>query len=108
VLPMIAVAVYQGCSPSPSPSTLPTFNVEVAAADLAKADSNPAAEEYVPGRMTYEGVTYEIGYRYKGSLGAFFPPCTNVLDGTKEGKCSVKISFIAARRRRPGAVEAAD
>ena len=72
---------------------LHTFDVEIAPDDLAMADSNPGAEEYVPGRFTFEGTTYEVGYRYKGSLGAFFPPCTNYLDGSKDGKCSIKISF---------------
>lgn len=75
------------------PNVLHTFDVEIAAADLAKVDSNPAAEEYVPARFSFEGVTYEVGYRYKGSLGAFFPPCTDFLNGTKSGKCSIKISF---------------
>lgn len=70
-----------------------TFDVEVAAADLQRVDMNPSAEEYVPARLTFEGKTYEVGYRYKGSLGAFFPPCANPLTRQKEGKCSVKLSF---------------
>ena len=40
---------------------LHTFDVEIAPDDLAKADSNPGAEEYVPGRFTFEGTTYEVG-----------------------------------------------
>jgi spore coat protein CotH len=75
------------------PEALYTFDVEIAAADLARVDSNPAAEEYVPARLSFEGKTYQVGYRYKGSLGAFFPPCTNFLDGSKAGKCSIKLSF---------------
>jgi len=35
-------------------------------------NANPAAEEYVPARLRFQGKTYEIGYRYKGSIGAFF------------------------------------
>jgi spore coat protein CotH len=75
------------------PKVLHTFDVEVAATDLAAVDANPAAEQYVPARLTFEGTTHEIGYRYKGSIGAFFPPCTNLIDGSKQGKCSVKLSF---------------
>lgn len=75
------------------PDVVHTFDVELAAADLATADSDPSAEQYVPARFSFEGATYDIGYRYKGSLGAFFPPCTNFIDGSKDGKCSIKISF---------------
>jgi spore coat protein CotH len=76
------------------PAVVHTFDVEVAPQDLARVDENPAAEQYVPARLTFEGTTYEIGYRYKGSVGAFRPPCTAVFDGgPKAGKCSVKLSF---------------
>jgi spore coat protein H len=72
---------------------LHTFDVEVAPEDLQRVDMNPSAEQYVPARLTFEGKTYDVGYRYKGSLGAFFPPCANLLTRQKEGKCSVKLSF---------------
>ena len=75
------------------PAVVHTFDVEIAPADLATVNANPAAEQYVPARLRFEGQAYEVGYRYKGSLGAFFPPCTNILSGQKEGKCSIKLSF---------------
>jgi spore coat protein H len=74
------------------PAVVHTFDVEIAAPDLELADSNPMAEQYVSARLQFEGTTYEIGYRYKGSLGAFYPPCTG-FGGRKAGKCSVKLSF---------------
>ena len=77
-----------------NPAVVHTFDVEIAPADLALADSNPKAEQYVPARLHFEGETYDIGYRYKGSVGAFRPPCTSAFDGgPKAGKCSVKLSF---------------
>ena len=75
------------------PTKLHTFEVEIAPGDLETINTDPSAEQYVPARLRFEGQTYPIGYRYKGSLGAFFPPCTNFLDGRKDGNCSVKISF---------------
>lgn len=70
-----------------------TFDLEIAPADLESANADPSAEQYVPARLTFAGTSYDVGYRYKGSLGAFFPPCTNFIDGTKDGKCSIKLSF---------------
>ncbi|MBN1655287.1 MAG: CotH kinase family protein [Deltaproteobacteria bacterium] len=71
-----------------------TFDVEITLENLEIVDSNPAAEQYVPARLSFEGKTYDIGFRYKGSMGAFFPPCTDLLSGgRKAGKCSVKVSF---------------
>jgi spore coat protein CotH len=76
------------------PAVVRVFDVEIAPADLQLVDSEPAAEQYVPARLRFEGKTYEIGYRYKGSVGAFRPPCTAQFDGgPKAGKCSVKLSF---------------
>jgi spore coat protein H len=76
------------------PTLLPTFELEIAPADLARADQDPKAEVYVPARLTFEGASYDVGYRYKGSVGAFRPPCTAEFDGgPKAGKCSVKLSF---------------
>jgi spore coat protein CotH len=74
------------------PTMVHTFDVEISAEDLELVDSNPAAEEYVPARLTFEGESYDIGYRYKGSIGAFQAPCTGA-GGRKTGKCSIKLSF---------------
>lgn len=73
---------------------LRTFELEVAPADLERVDRDPKAEDYVPARLYFEGVRYDVGYRYKGSVGAFRPPCTAEFDGgPKAGKCSIKLSF---------------
>ncbi len=51
---------------------LPTFELTLPAADLAKIDADPTAEEYVEGSLTFEGETISpVGIRYKGSIGAF-------------------------------------
>ena len=51
---------------------LPTFELTLAAEDLAKIDADPSAEEYVEGSLTFEGETISpVGIRYKGSIGAF-------------------------------------
>ncbi|HTU60547.1 MAG TPA: hypothetical protein VMF89_18980, partial [Polyangiales bacterium] len=71
-----------------------TFEIDVADADLARVDQNPKTEEYVPARLRFEGKSYDVGYRYKGSVGGFRPPCTEEFDGgPKAGKCSIKLSF---------------
>jgi spore coat protein H len=70
-----------------------TYEVTLAEEDLAQVNANPAAEQYVPARLHFEGQTYD---RYKGSAGAFVPPCTgadNYKTAPKAGKCSVKLSF---------------
>jgi hypothetical protein len=49
-----------------------TFELNLPAASLAIIDSNPAAEQYVEGSLTFEGETISpVGIRYKGSVGAF-------------------------------------
>lgn len=51
---------------------LHTFELNLSPADLEKINSNPAAEEYVEGTVTFEGETVgPVGIRYKGSIGAF-------------------------------------
>lgn len=71
-----------------------TFEIELTEEDLKKVNNNPAAEQYVPARLHFEGVTYDVGYRYKGGIGSFMAPCTRPLKGKKKaGKCSVKVSF---------------
>ncbi len=58
---------------------LPTFYLELSKEDLYKIESDPAAEEYVPGTLIFEGDTISpVGIRYKGSIGAF----VNCLSGT--------------------------
>jgi spore coat protein CotH len=78
-------------------STLRTYNLNVAEADLATIDANPAAERTVPGMFEFEGHQYgPVGVRYKGSVGAFNPPCMAAgggRGGPKTGKCSIKVSF---------------
>lgn len=73
---------------------LRVFEVEIAPADLAVVDADPSAEQYVPAVLHFEGQSYDVGYRYKGSIGAFLAPCTSGFGGgAKQGKCSVKLSF---------------
>jgi spore coat protein CotH len=78
-------------------SALRTYNLIVAEADLAIIDANPAAEQSVPGMLEFEGHQYgPVGVRYKGSVGAFNPPCMAARGGRggpKTGKCSLKVSF---------------
>jgi spore coat protein H len=76
------------------PARVHTFEIDVAPTDLARVDQNPKAEEYVHARLHFEGQSYDVGYRYKGSIGGFRPPCTAEFDGgPKAGKCSIKLSF---------------
>ena len=76
------------------PTQLHTFELDIAPDDLARVDSDPKAEEYVPAQLSFEGASYEVGYRYKGSVGAFRPPCTTEFEGgPRAGKCSIKLSF---------------
>lgn len=76
---------------------LHTYELTIAPDDLAAIDAAPADEVYVPARFSFDGEQLDVGVRYKGSVGAFGPPCTDggVLstDGAKAGKCSVKVSF---------------
>jgi spore coat protein H len=78
---------------------LRTYDITVSASDLALVDQNPAAEAYVPGSIAVDGQPIgPIGFRYKGSVGAFLTPCTAALSvgaptGRKTGKCSIKIAF---------------
>ncbi|MEM6963840.1 MAG: CotH kinase family protein [Bacteroidota bacterium] len=51
---------------------LPTFEINLPTTHLQMIDSDPAAEEYVEGSLTFEGETISpVGVRYKGSVGAF-------------------------------------
>ena len=58
------------------PNLLHTFEFALTDDDLRFLDDDPTAEEYVPATMTFEGDSYEVGLRYKGSVGAFFG-CTD-------------------------------
>jgi CotH kinase protein len=76
-----------------------TYNLVIAPADLAILDQNPAAEQYVPATLEFEGKSYgPLAVRYKGSIGSFLYPCTVAIapgdqPGSKIGKCSIKIDF---------------
>jgi spore coat protein H len=70
---------------------LRTYAITVDPADLAFLDADPDAEEYVPATLEFEGLSYAVGVRYKGSVGGFLAPCTS--GGAKTGKCSTKLSF---------------
>lgn len=49
-----------------------TYELTLPSAELAKIDSDPAAEQYVEGSLTFQGQTLDkVGIRYKGSIGAF-------------------------------------
>jgi hypothetical protein len=76
-------------------SRVRTYNVLIAAADLAKIDQKPSAEVWVPARLEFEGAMYgPFKVRYKGSAGSFKAPCTtNGLEDPKAGKCSFKLGF---------------
>ena len=51
---------------------LPILEINLPDGALAYINSDPAAEEYVEGSLTYNGETISpIGIRYKGSIGAF-------------------------------------
>lgn len=58
-------------------SSLHTFALEVDPEKLAVLDSDPTAEEYVEGRLAFNGQKVgPVGVRYKGSIGAFIG-CTD-------------------------------
>lgn len=51
---------------------IPTFELTLPDAALAKIDADPTAEEYVDASLTFEGETISpVGLRYKGSIGAY-------------------------------------
>lgn len=51
---------------------LATFELNLPNTSLNKLNTDPAAEEYVEGSLTFEGETISpVGIRYKGSIGAF-------------------------------------
>jgi len=88
-------------------SSLRTYNISVAEADLALIDMDPAAETFVNATLDFEGKTIgPVSVRYKGSVGGFLPPCTGAAPAPagdpaapmsrsrpKTGKCSIKVDF---------------
>lgn len=51
---------------------LPTFELNLPESSFSLINSDPAAEQYVEGSLTFEGETLSpVGIRYKGSIGAF-------------------------------------
>lgn len=59
------------------PEVVHTFDIGLEPEALDELDSDPGAEEYVEGSLTFDGETLErVGVRYKGSVGAFLG-CTS-------------------------------
>lgn len=79
--------------------TVRVYDITVSPADLARIDQDPAGEEYIAGSIAVDGSPIgDIGFRYKGSVGAFLAPCTATTSvgqatGAKTGKCSMKVAF---------------
>lgn len=78
-----------------------TYDLTVAPEEMAKLDADPTAEKYVPAKLTWDGVEYAAGLRYKGSVGSW-AGCTASTDaqGKPSGaktcpKLSLKLSFDA-------------
>jgi len=80
---------------------LQTFELKLSEENLEFLNSQPAAEKYVQGSMTFQERTYQsVGIRYKGSAGAWFG-CVETtrenpfdLSGPKTcPKLNIKVSF---------------
>lgn len=52
-------------------TVLREYLLDIAPADLASIDADPRAEQYVPATLTFEGQSYAVHARYKGSIGGF-------------------------------------
>lgn len=81
---------------------LRSFELVLSPENMAILDGDPAAEEYVPGTLIYDGVEYpDVGIRYKGSAGAWINCVAgstpqNLWNFTGARTCpklSVKVSF---------------
>lgn len=78
---------------------LHTFELNLSEADLERLDSDPVAEEFVEGSLTFDGETISpIGIRYKGSIGAFVGCLSGVNPFEPSGrktctKLSIKLKF---------------
>lgn len=81
------------------PDVVRTYNIVIDPDKLAMLDTDPSAETYADAKLEVDGQAVgPIGFRYKGSVGSFYTPCTmNTLPGQppapKIGKCSIKIDF---------------
>jgi len=74
---------------------LPTFELTIPEENYSYINSDPTAEEYVEGSLTFEGETVgPIGVRYKGSIGAFVG-CVSGADWTNPSgsKTCTKLSM---------------
>jgi len=80
-------------------AALRTYELVLAPADLAALDADPAAEQYVPGTLVFEGVEHgPVGIRYKGSAGGFIGCVMGSRPDMPSGpktcaKLSMKVSF---------------
>lgn len=76
-------------------SQLRTYNLVIDPNDLAIIDASPAAEQWVPASLEFEGQTHgPYMVRYKGGAGGFMYPCTSgPPGGPQTGKCSLKLGF---------------
>ena len=74
---------------------LPTIEINLPEEALAYINSDPVAEEYVEGSLTYNGETISpIGIRYKGSVGAFVGGVSGPDWGNPSGhKIATKLSM---------------
>lgn len=80
---------------------LRTFELTLADQDLAFLDADPMKEQYVSGKLTFEGQSLDgVGIRYKGSIGSFTGCLTgNYFPPTGAKKCpklgmKVKIDHV--------------
>jgi len=72
------------------PEVVHTFDIGLEPDALEALDSDPAAEEYVEGSLTFDGETLDrVGVRYKGSVGAFLgcTACPNPFDPSGPKTC---------------------
>jgi hypothetical protein len=78
---------------------LPIFELRIPGSAYSKLDSNPTAEEYVEGSITFEGETISpVKIRYKGSVGAWVGGTSGTNPFLPSGhktrtKLSMKIKF---------------
>ena len=81
------------------PTVLHTFELTLTEENLARIDSDPGAEEWVEGSLTFDGERVDgVGIRYKGSVGAFVGCVANPDFSIPRGektctKLSMKVKF---------------
>ncbi len=80
-----------------SQDALRNYDVEVDPAEWARINEEAYFEEYIPGRLRFEGRVYEIGLRFKGFRGSLYNCFDFDENGVATGRtCSrlpLKISF---------------